>query len=140
MIDAVIARLEASVPLLKAVGGAAQFQNAAESLPKSTPAAFVIPLEENPSGSAMGDMVIQRVAVTFGVILVVRNLSDAKGVAARQDMEALRAAVKAALLGWQPTADYDPLERGRSGLLAFKDMHMWWQDIYLTSYIDRSVL
>jgi hypothetical protein len=140
MIDAVIAQLQASVPLLKLVGGAAQFQNAAESLPKVTPAAFIIPLEENPSGSAMGDLVIQRVAVTLGVILAVRNVTDTKGVAARQGMEALRAAVKAVLLGWQPTADYDPLERGRSGLLAFKDMHMWWQDIYTTSYIDRSVL
>lgn len=138
MIDAVIARLEANVPLLKHVGGAAQFQNAAESLPKGTPAAFVIPLEENPGNSAMGDLVIQRVSVTLGVILVVRNVSDPKGVAARQDMEALRAAVKTALLGWQTTPDYDPLARGRSGLLAFKDMHMWWQDIYLTSYIDRS--
>jgi hypothetical protein len=140
MIDDVIAHLEASGAAFKQVGGAAQFQNAAESNPRATPAAFVIPLEENPGVSAMGDLVIQRVAVTLGVILVVRNLSDSKGVAARQDMETLRQAVKAALLGWQPPGGYDPLERGRSGLLAFKDGHMWWQDIYLTSYIDRSVL
>lgn len=140
MIDAVIARLTASVPMLKLIGGAAQFQTAAESLPKGTPAAFVIPLEENPGSNAMGDMVIQRVAVTFGVILVVRNVSDAKGEAARQGMETLRATVKAALLGWQPSPEFDPLERGRSGLLTFKESHMWWQDIYLTSYIDRSNL
>jgi hypothetical protein len=140
MIDAVIARLAGSVSLLKMTGGAAQFQNAAETNPKVTPAAFVIPLGEDPGASAMGDMVIQRVAATIGVILVVRNVSDIKGEAARQDMEMLRAAVKASLLGWQPSGEYDPLQRGRSGLLAFKDMHMWWQDIYTTSYIDRSVL
>lgn len=140
MIDEVIARLESSVPLLKMTGGAAQFQTAAETNPRATPAAFVIPLGEDPGASAMGDMVIQRVAASIGVILVVRNVSDIKGEAARQDMEALRAAVKASLLGWQPSSEYDPLVRGRSNLLLFKDMHMWWQDIYTTSYIDRSVL
>lgn len=140
MIDAVIARLESSVTLLKMTGGAAQFQNAAETNPKVTPAAFVIPLGEDPSASAMGDLVIQRVTATIGVILVVRNVSDVKGEAARQDMDALRKAVKDILLGWQPTSEYDPLARGRSNLLLFKDMHMWWQDIYTTSYIDRSIL
>ena len=140
MIDAVIARLQSSVSLLKMTGGAAQFQKAAEAAPKVTPAAFVIPLGEDPGASAMGDQVIQRVTANLGVILVVRNVSDVKGEAALQDMETLRKAVKDILLGWQPSSEYDPLVRGRSNLLLFKDMHMWWQDIYTTSYIDRSVL
>lgn len=140
MIADFVAYLQASVPALKQVGAAAQFQSAVESNPKATPAAFVISLGDDPGASAMADQIIQRVATTLGVVLVVRNLSDSKGVAAGEDMEALRAAVKAALLGWQPAPEYDPLQRGRGTLLAFKDGHMWWQDIYLTASYDRSVL
>jgi len=140
MIDDVVAYLKASVPALKQVGAAAQFQNAVEANPKATPAAFVISLGDDPLPSAMADQVIQRVNMTLGVVLVVRNLSDTKGVAAGQDMEVLRAQVKAALLGWQPAPEFDPLQRGRGALLAFKDGHMWWQDIYLTATYDRSVL
>ena len=140
MIDQVIAQLRASVGALKQVDGAAQFMTAAQSNPHVTPAAFVIPLTEDPSRSEVAGLVIQRVAITLGVILVVRNVSDKSGDAARQDMEALRDAVKASLLGWLPSAQYDPFERGRSTLLAFKDGHMWWQDIYLTSTFDRSVV
>ena len=140
MISDVVTYLQTAVPALKLVGAAAQFQAAVESNPKATPAAFVISLGDDPGPSVMADQVIQRVATPLGIVLVVRNLSDTKGVAAGQDMEALRAAVKAALLGWQPAAEYDPLQRGRGTLLAFKDGHMWWQDIYLTATYDRSVL
>ena len=140
MIEDVVAYLQASVPALKQVGAAAQFQSAVESNPRATPAAFVISLSEDPLPSAMADQVIQRVSMTLGVILVVKNLTDHKGVAAGQDMEALRAQVKAALLGWQPAPSYDPLQRGRGTLMVFKDGHMWWQDIYLTATYDRSVL
>jgi hypothetical protein len=140
VINETITRIRETVEAVKLVGGAVQFQVAAESNPKAVPACFVIPLEESPSPNEMDSFVIQRVAATIGVVLVVRNVADKTGEAAGQDMEILRKAVKAQLMGWQPSAEYDPLERGRSGLLAFKDGHMWWQDIYLTSYIDRSVL
>ncbi len=139
MIDDIVTRLDTEVAALKLVGGAADFQNAAESNPKVTPAAFVIPLEDMPTASETTALV-QRVFVTIGVVLVVRNVTDAKGVAAKQDLEALRVAVKEKLLGWEPAEGCDPLERGPGRLLAFRDGHMWWQDIYKTAYFDRSVL
>jgi len=140
MISEVVTYLQAAVPALKQVGAAAQFQAAVESNPRATPAAFVIPLSEDPGPSTMADQVIQRVATSFGVVLVVKNLTDNKGVAASQDLEVLRKEVKAALLGWQPAPEFDPLQRGRGVLLTFKDGHMWWQDIYLTTTYDRSIL
>jgi hypothetical protein len=140
MIDPVVTRLRDTVPALKLVGGAADFQNAAESKPKVTPAAFVIPLEEMPSPNSMGNVVIQRVAARIGVVWVVRNVSDTKGVQAKDDLDVLRKAGKDALLGWSPSGGFAPFERGPSALLAFRDGHMWWQDIYQTSFYDRSVL
>lgn len=139
MIDELIAQLR-TVPALKLVGGAVDLQAAAEEEPTITPAAFVIPLEENPGANELGNFVMQRVAVAVGVVLVVRNLTDTKGAAATVDMEALRQSTKAVLLGFAPNDACDPLERGQSALLAFKEGHMWWQDIYITAYYDRSVL
>jgi hypothetical protein len=140
MIETTIDRIKTNVTSLKLVAGAAGFQAAAESNPKATPAVFVIPLEENPGPSEMADVVIQRVRIKIGVIFVIRNLSDPKGAAAKEDLDALRNLVKAELLGWQPDAAYGPCERGPGALLAFRDGHMWWQDIYQSSFYERSVL
>ena len=142
LIDAVIAELErVKSPLgLNLVSGAADFQRAVESNPAATPAAYVFPLDESASPSPVTPDIHQRVAVNLAVVLVVRNLGDAKGAGAATDMETLRQAVKAVLLGFCPGAGFYPLERGRSHLLAFRDGYMWWQDAYATVYHDRSQL
>lgn len=139
MINNVVSRLDTDVPALKLVGRAADFQKAADSNPTVTPAAFVLSLEEIP-GPVETTAMIQRVEVLIGVVLVVRNVSDAKGAAASQDLEALRTAVNEKLMGWVPAEGFDPLERGPGRLLAFRDGHMWWQNIYKTAFFDRSVL
>lgn len=142
MIDAVIAHLEAHKAALglRLVAGAAEFQAAADTNPTAVPAAYVLALSEVAGPNPVAPDVHQRVAVEIGVVYVVRNVADAKGAAARADMEVLRAAGKAKLLGWSPAAGYDALERSRSQLLAFKDGFMWWQDGYTTAFFDRSVL
>jgi hypothetical protein len=141
MIDELMARIRETVPEILFVGEVADFQSAAESNPIAVPALFVIELEENASPSQFSDVVVsQSVRAAVGLILVVRNLSDAKGAAARSELRVLRGLVKAQVYGWQPTPKYDPLERGQSHLLAFRDGHVWWQDQYLTSFYDRSDL
>lgn len=142
MITETIAYLETNKLALglALVGGAAEFQKAVETSPAATPAAFVIELDENAGPNQVVPDVHQRVKATIGIVHVVRNVADAKGEAARKDMVTLRAATKAKLLGWPPTAAHDPLERARSHLLAFRDGHMWWQDAYTTAFFDRSVL
>ena len=140
MIQELIERIKATVPAFKFVGAAADFQAAAENCPAVTPACFVFSLGENPAPNALGDILLQHVQAAVGVVLVVRNLTDAKGVAAGIDMEALRKLVKAQVFGWTATPDLAPFERGASDLLAWRAGHLWWQDIYLTSYYDRSEL
>lgn len=140
MIDALIARIKNTVPDIKFVGGAAEFQTAADNAPKVTPAVFVIQLEETPSPSADANIVIQRVHAVVGIILVVRNVSDNTGAAALASTEALRKAIKDQVFGWQAKPELDPFERAGSHLLAFRDGHAWWQDAYSTIYYDRSKL
>ncbi|MYM80538.1 hypothetical protein GTP44_01005 [Duganella sp. FT50W] len=138
MIENIKARLRELVPEIKQVGGAADFQSAVESNPTVTPACYVFSLGEAPAPSQFAGRLIQRVRASVGIVLVVKNLTDAKGVAALEDTDALRNKVKQVVYGWRPADGNDPLERGDSNLLAFRDGHVWWQDIYLTSYIDRS--
>lgn len=141
MIDELKARIKAMVPAVKFVGEAADFQSAVESNPVATPAVFVIELEETAAPSKTSDVVVsQLVRAAVGIVLVVRNLSDAKGVAARGELRQLRQLVKDQVFGWQASPELDPFERGNSSLLAFRDGHVWWQDQYLTSFYDRSVL
>lgn len=141
MINELILRIRELVPEAKFVGEAADFQSAVESNPIDTPAVFVVELEETAAPSQFSDVVVsQRVRAAVGIVLVVKNLSDAKGVAARGELRALRQLVKDQVFGWQAAAMYDPFERGHSHLLAFRDGHVWWQDQYLTSFYDRSVL
>ena len=138
MIDAVIARL-AVRPELKLVAGAAEFQAASASNPKAAPAAYVFLLSEVASPNSLGNVgVLQRVQAHIGVSIAVRNVADAQGAASGQDLQAVRQAVKVALLGWPPAAGHEPLERVSSDLLAFRDGYLWWQDVYATAYYDRS--
>ena len=136
-IDVVKAKL-AEVNALKFIGEAADFQAAAENNPTITPAAYVIEMGETPEPNKLGDIIIQKVSTSVGIVLVVKNLTDAKGVAAGADMRILKREVKDKLYGFVPGEGCAPFERGNGHLLAFQKGHMWWQDLYLTSYYDRS--
>lgn len=132
MISEIIARLSA-LPDFKLVSGAAGFAAAADRNPNATPALFVLRLSESAAPSPVYARVEQRVSATVGIVIVVRNVSDAAGAAAGADLEALRAVVRSALLGWSPNG-HDPLEFESAALLIFKDGHLWWQDAYRSRY------
>lgn len=139
MIEALKARIKATVPELKLVGGAADFQAAAETNPTATPACYVFLMSENPDPSET-DLLQQRVSASIGIAFCVKNVKDAKGAIATDLLDVLRKKVKDQIFGWPPSEEHDPLERGVSRLLAFRDQHVWWQDLYSTAYFDRSEL
>lgn len=139
MIAEIIARLEADKEALglKLVAGAVAFARAANANPTATPAVFVIPLDESPGAPPFSGDDIQKIDVAVGVVLVLSSVADTRGAAAQVDLQTLRGAVKTSLLGWEPLTGFATLSRGRSTLLAFRDAHMWWQDIYLSSFYER---
>jgi len=139
VIAEIIARLDADKPALglKLVAGAAAFARAADANPTATPAVFVIPLDESPGAPPFSGDDIQKIDVAVGVVLVLSSVADPRGAAAQTDLQTLRDNVKASLLGWEPLTGFATLSRGRSTLLAFRDAHMWWQDIYLSSFYER---
>lgn len=140
MINQTVERIQLQVPEFRLVGRAAEFQTAVESNPTAAPACFVIPMREQPGSSISASVLQQKVTLTLGVVFAVRNLGDRLGAAAGADLELLRKAVREQLYGWTPDPAFDPLERGLGQLLAFRDGYAWWQDLFITSYYDRSIL
>lgn len=138
MITETIARLRAQIATLGAalVDGAAAFGAATETNPVSTPAIYVVPLSETPAPTQFDG--VQRVTGDMAIVCAVRNLTDARGEAAQIDLQALRVNVKAALLGWVPADGHTAIERGAGRLLAFRDGHLWWQDIYRSNYFEKT--
>jgi hypothetical protein len=139
MIAQIVAQLKAKLgPQFKAIGGAAEFDAAAKGNPAFVPAIYVLAQSEDPNAPAAADILIQRVYATVGIVLVTKNVGDAKGAGAATSMEQLRGLVKDALYGWPPDEQYEPLARGKSNLLAYRDSHLWWQDTFTTSYFDKA--
>lgn len=140
MIEALKAHLRSTVPQLKLVGGGPEFQQVGDkgANPTVTPAAYVFLLAENPLPNQWADIVQQQVQAAVSIVLVVRNVADSTGEKAMADLDGLRKQVKDQVFGWPASTEHDPFTRGRGELLTFRDGHVWWQDIYLTSYLDRS--
>lgn len=135
----IIARLETEVPTLKLVGGAVDLASASASL-KQTPSAFVIPSSERASGNSTGTMVVSQNNITrFAVVSAVRNLRDPRGGKAQGDLRSVRTNILTALHGWQPDADFDPIEYGGGKLMSFNNQVVWYWDELVTANFLRSL-
>lgn len=136
MIPAILARLADQVPALRLVEGAAEFAALVdgERLPRAMPAAYGFLAGETGSDSPTWSRTRQRVPVQIGLVLVARNVADARGEAAAADIDTLRAAVRAALLGWVPAAGCAPMQFASGALAAFRAGALWWLDTWRTEY------
>ena len=128
-------RLKAEAPSLKSVQGAVEFAAIKANPPKNRqPAAYVLPLRERPGPNRVAvNAVRQRNAVQFAVVLALGNLKDRRGGTASKAIKAVRDEVRAALVGWQPTADMEMVEYAGGGAVDFRDGVVWWQDDFTTS-------
>lgn len=125
----VIARIATQCPGFLLVGGAADFSGV-DGTPRATPAAFVVPLAERARPSEGFGEDFQIVDATFGILLAVTNVASRGGAEGVTDLEALRAEVRAALLGWIPAGGGAPLAFERGDLLEFRPGLLWWQDAW----------
>ena len=136
----VILRLKSRVAALRSIKGAADLAAAAADGVRQLPAAFVIPLSESGGAQMAATQVTQqRLALSYGVIVVTQNLRDARGEKALSDLTALRNEIHDALYGWQPAADFDPCERGPARLLQLDNQTLWWQDDFVTRQLIRNI-
>lgn len=131
-----IERIGDQVPQLRQVIAAASAPLAIAAL-KTYPSACVV----MPRGAAGKNTIIgainQQVNDSFAVILAVRNVKDMQGVAAFDEMDALRLLSNTALLGWQFDTGYDPIEYAGYQLVAYQDGLLFWADHFVTRHFQR---
>lgn len=135
IVDQVQARLRALDPAIFAiVAGAAELEKIGKGTPAAMPAAYVVELEE-----AYGDNeratggVQQRCELDFAVVVITRNISDARGEAAMQGLRPVRDAVRTALTGWQPDGADDLVLPISGRLVATRDGSVWWETRFGTA-------
>ena len=113
MIDVSLAVLQRLVavcgPQFAFVGGLADFAALAD-MPRSVPAAYVIPMDERAEPNEVYGASVQHHTLTMGVVLIVRYAGDASGMRATLALADLREAVHTALVGWAPPGCNDYLQ------------------------------
>ena len=130
-------RIAAQMPQLKRVAGFADLV-AARGKVTVFPAAYVIPERESAEENSLIGIHDQRISESFTVLLLAKNVTDARGLAAQEEVKALSDALRAALLGWQPSTAHTPLDLVSAGPLELADQILFWPETYKTRYYVRN--
>jgi hypothetical protein len=129
-----ISRLENQVQEahnVRAIGAAADLASVQPNT-RTTPSIFVIPATAAAEPNRMDTVNRQRVTLTMSVILAISNYRD-QG-AANTDLDGLWGAVQAALILWEPSSGYSPVEYEGGNLFQYDDSTLWWADRYVTRF------
>ncbi|WP_238913807.1 Gp37 family protein [Achromobacter insolitus] len=134
-----VLRLAEQVSGVRRIGGAADLDAALRST-VSPPSLYVMPMGDRAQkvgddafcGFGAGDV------ITFAVLIVLRQLRDAAGEGALEELPAIRREVRKALSGWQPDRCDDPVRFVKGQLVMFPgDGTMWWADEF--SYVGLPI-
>jgi hypothetical protein len=143
-VQPIIARLVAQVPAptLRQVQGAAEYATVQKLANFAPPCAYVIMPREKAQphvpGNAMPGQqqrMVQKVTVTFGVIVVVQNYRDQLGAQSQDSLNAVLGAVRGALLGWVPPGASQPISFQQGDLLEYDAGRSLWADVYQTNHV-----
>lgn len=124
----VIDRLR-SLDLFMVVGGAAEAAAVKDTAAGAGPAAYVVPLANEPTDprSPGGPQVV---VASIGVLVMVRRNGDAKGGVTMNRLRHLQDRLLDGLLGWQPSEQFGPLWWRGGQLQGFDAAALWWLDSY----------
>lgn len=131
MIDACIAiadRLRSQVgEQFATMGMAAEFA-ALESMPRTSPALYLLPVGETAQPSETLTRNTQRHECAFAVLLLLRHAGDASGMKSAQTLQALRASVQTAIVNWAPGEDCAGIQFVSGELGELMDSTTIWSD------------
>jgi hypothetical protein len=111
------------------VAGSARFKMLDESANMPLPAAYVIPLNDNPGERMSLNDIRQPLIESFAVIVALSNAVDERGQAAVNSAHhSIRAEIWKALLGWQPDpVTYRGIEYQGGNLIDLDRSRLWYQ-------------
>jgi hypothetical protein len=126
-------RTQVSANLVSFVGTALDLASAKEGAIQF-PAVFVVELGDDAGDNERASgRVIQRVESQIGVVIAMQDIGRLRGERGQDALEDLRAAIRAALLAWEPEAGAEPMIFAQGRLLEWNEFSLWWQDAYLTA-------
>lgn len=136
-INLVIERLRAEVPELQSVEGVAEYGAVTSLRDFRTPCGFALLVRERADGDEpKPGRGTQRLLVTFGVVLVVRNYRDTRGAQVVDELNPLLGKVRAALMGWTPDVlGARPCRFIQGDVLDYDASTLLWTDVYQTQQI-----
>ncbi|MGL5344879.1 MAG: phage tail terminator protein [Plesiomonas sp.] len=109
------------------VAGASEFKPLPESSSMTVPAAYVMPLDDNPDDNCSQTDYWQELTDGFAVVVLLPNTADERGQHAVDSVDACRKALWSALLGWKPSAEYDGIVYEGGTLLAMDRARLYYQ-------------
>jgi len=131
------ARIKAQVTAFKEVEGASDLQNITANR-LGDPGCYVFEESVSVSQSTLISKTMQQVTLIFAVVIVLKNVKDARGSDAADVSHGLQNSIRTALLGWQPHTAADPLEYSGGALVSFANGFFIWRDSYKTIQYIRS--
>lgn len=103
-----------------------------------SPALYIISIADRPGKEQRTTgQLLQKVDVSFGVVIALRSVNNPTGEAANDELEQYRKHIKDALFGWQPTSEHIPILLGSGDLVSMNKNGIWWLDKFTTSiYVE----
>jgi hypothetical protein len=99
-----------------------------DDLSEDCPACFVLPIGEDAGQNTGDNYVNQSLKTDWGFFVVCKV----------EDLDAVRRAIRAKLLGWTPDAYSDQTLFVRGEILDLKGQYLWWRDVYRTTTYIRA--
>lgn len=119
---AIAGRLKATVPGLRRVGVAADLMSVLEGKladPNGTSAFVIGAGARGGVPDVMAGAFVQLVTETVSVVLTLRSIDNRAGDRAVDELEELKAAVRAALAGWAPPGAFDVMALSAERVVSF---------------------
>ncbi len=131
----VIAQIQAQVPTLRFVGGAADYAAIKSLREFQPPCAFVLLAKEKAQYHQGGGQ--QRSIITFGVVMAVRNYRAAdRGLQGSDALRGVLDSVRGALMTWTPPVKGGrPCQLQQGDLVDYDGANLLWTDTYQTQAI-----
>ena len=131
------ARIRSQIPEFKDIAGAADLANVMSGR-LSDSGCYIFQERVTVTESDLVGATMQRLAVSFALLIVVRNVKDVRGGDAADASFLLQDLIKSALLGWAPDASTDPLEYSGGALVSFANGFFIWKESFVTHQFIRA--
>jgi hypothetical protein len=142
-ISLVIARVQSQVSALRKVAGAADYASVRGLNDFPAPCAYVLLAREKGVPRETGHVTpgaqvrtMQKVAVTFGIVVAVRNYRESeRGYQGNDSLQTILGQIRGALIGWAPQVDgADACSFLQGNLTQYDAGTLLWTDVFHTKH------